>query len=104
MPSCVTANGVLIVAVPDLHVGCVRPRSDQRHVPADDVQELRKLVETELAQGAPDRRYSGIVDGGRLLGPDVASVRVHRAEFQDLDQLIVEADPRLNEEYRAWAG
>ena len=32
-----------------------RPRADERHVAAKDVDELRQLVEARLAQPAPER-------------------------------------------------
>ena len=52
-----------------------RPRPDDAHIAAKNVEELRKLVERVLAQDAPNTRDAGIV--GDLEEYAVALVHVH---------------------------
>ena len=57
-----------------------RPRPDQAHIPPEDIQELRQLVDARRAEKAPQ-------GGQALLVRKRASVRVagvsHRAKLQD---------------------
>src|SRR5262245_62913259 len=97
-----------------------RARTDQRHVAAKRVDELRQLVEARLAQDAADRRYPGVVRnleqgrgaGGLLLTAaldervDVIAmnrlirVRVHRPEFQHGERPAVLPHASLTKEDR----
>src|SRR5207245_3766549 len=72
-----------------------RPRADQRHLAAQDVPELRQLVEGEPAQHAPDSRDARLaavrgVAGAFPLRPDA-----HRAQLQELEVDAVLADAHL---------
>ena len=103
-------------------VGERRPRSDERHLAAQDVPELRQLVEARLAQEPPDRRDPRVVGhlehavvaavlarlSARLDEPAhvlvmerVIRVRVHRPELQHRERLRILTDADLPEEDRA---
>src|SRR5687767_4705179 len=49
MTASVAAHGLLIITVADLHLQRMRPRPDDRHVAADDVEQLRQLVDAQAA-------------------------------------------------------
>jgi len=100
----IAANRFMIETVADHHFRSMRPRADKRHAALKNVQQLRQLIDTESAQKPADRRYSRIVFRGRLTGAEIRLVRVHAAELEDVDGLIVESDPWLNEEHRTRAG
>src|SRR5260370_18584061 len=61
--------------------GPLRARADDRHIAPQDVEQLRQLIQMELAQPSSYGRNSGIV----LLGPHRAAVSLgigpHGAEF-----------------------
>jgi hypothetical protein len=99
-------------------VGEARTGADERHVPTQDVDELRKLVETRLAQPAAERRDRvlpvELVDAVRARNCtgahcclDVVPVHgvvdpgLHRAELQHRERAFVQADALLPEEDRA---
>ena len=74
--------------------GDVGPRTDQAHLAAQDVDQLRQLVDLEPAHprpGAGDPRVAGRGDGG-------AAPRAHRADLHHFEQLAVLADAGLTEE------
>src|SRR5947208_2952041 len=50
---------LLVVVLVDLITEC-RPRADDRHVTADDVPELRELVDAQAAQEASRSRDSAV--------------------------------------------
>src|SRR5215203_5721909 len=100
------AEHVLRDAVLELldEIGPLRPWTDQRHVAAKHVPELRELVEIELPQPPPDRRASRIIvsrphRAGVVFGP-----RVHRAELVDVEGLAVEPHALLGIENGAGRG
>ncbi len=74
--------------------------SDQAHVAAEHVPELREFVKAPSPQHAPDRGLSVVV----RLGPDRAGVALgtvdHRAELQHLKHASVESHPALSEQNR----
>ena len=97
-----------------------RARADERHVAAQDVDQLRQLVEARLAEPAADARDRvaavELVErrcasgrGGRA--PSTRSMYVavrrvvgvdpHRPELQRRELALVLAEPRLPEEDRA---
>ena len=57
------------------HAGYVRTRADQRHVARKHVQQLRKLIETCLAQDTPERRDTAVVS--RSLSRSVVITEQH---------------------------
>ena len=78
----------------------VRPRPDQRHLPAQHVQELRQFVDVRPPQDRAHARHARIVADG-LAKPGARIIHaVHAAEFQHLDRLVVEAEARLAEQRR----
>ena len=87
-----------------LHVlGALGARADEGHVAADDIPQLRQLVERGAAQEAADR--GAPVDaldtaGGAAVNGDEAGVvgDAHRAELEHLEDLAVLADAALAEE------
>ena len=77
------------------------PTSDSS--PREHVEELRQLVEAGLADEAADAGDARIALGHELGRIGVGLVDVHRAELEDLDQLVVEAVALLAEQHRALA-
>ena len=89
-----------------------RPRADEAHVAAQDVQELRQLVEAELARITPPTRVTRgslriLKTGPRrlveLLERRLALLGVghHRAELEEAEAPAAESDALLHEEHRA---
>ena len=94
-------------------------RADERHVAAQDVQQLRQLVEARLAQPAPGPRHDvralELVEAAVLRASRPSSsrcgrtrgarrsvgVHAHRPELESRERPLVEAEPRLPEEHRA---
>ncbi len=80
----------------------VRARADQRQLADQHVEELRQLVDRGLADEAADAGDARIALGDGDLRRRVASDDgVHRAELEDVDDLVVEAVALLPEEDRA---
>src|SRR5258706_6855330 len=81
----------------------VRTRSDQREIILEyDVEELRQLVEAGLANEATDAGNAAVVFGHDLGGQRIGLVMVQRAKLEDVDALVVEAEPLLAEQHRPW--
>ena len=79
----------------------VRTRADQRQVALEHhVEQLRQFVEARLADDAADAGDARVVLGDELRGRGIGYVGIHRAEFVDLDQLVVEAVAPLLEQHR----
>ena len=95
-PSCVPGTGI-----PAGHAYSVlmfvqhfRARADQRHIPAQNVPELRQLIQPPPAQETPDMRHAVIrVPCGRA-----SAAPPHRAEFADGEGLAVRRQPLLPED------
>src|SRR5947208_906356 len=82
----------------------VRAGADQGEVaPEHDVEELRQFVKRALADEAADAGDARIVLGHDLDGVWIGVVMVERAELEDVDALIVEAEALLAEQHRAGA-
>ena len=79
-------------------------RSHERHVTGEDIEELRQLVDAELAKEAADARRAWII----LLSPNRARVLFgvdgHRAELHHFEGRPVLADTNLSIEDRAGRG
>jgi len=58
-------------------------RADEVHVAAQDVDELRQLVQPVFPQHSAERRYAGVIGLGPHLGVSVRPVPAHRAELVD---------------------
>src|SRR5690606_21656083 len=77
-----------------------RTRPDEAHLTSDDIDELRQLVQSVLAQeSAPARDARVVLDGpaGDAVG---FGVLPHRAKLQQLEDASVEADASLPEQDR----
>ena len=78
-----------------------RPRADQVHVAADDVPELRDLVELRALQEAADRRVERIARREQARADPLLGVDQQRPELEDVERLHVPADARAPVEHRA---
>src|SRR5437763_3049324 len=72
-----------------------RARADQAHVAADDVPELRELVEGEAAQGAADLRDPRVAAVYRPTGALGLGADDHRPKLQQVEVAPLVADPAL---------
>ena len=75
-------------------------RADERHLPEQDIDELRKLVDAGRAERPADSRHAGIVAGGLNDQVTILGNR-HRAELEDPEHVVVPAIAPLAEENRA---
>ena len=101
----IAVDDLLVEPVGGLGLQGVRARADEREVAFErDVDELRQLVEAGLADEAADAGDARVVARRELARRcDPSWFDVHRAELEDLDQLVVEAVALLAEEHRAGA-
>jgi hypothetical protein len=78
-----------------------RARPDDRHLPAQDVDEVRQLVERRAAQELADPRDArvALVDG--QAGADVLGAGDHRAQLEDVELVAVLADAPLAVDHAA---
>ncbi|MBG9885033.1 hypothetical protein ABE10_00215, partial [Bacillus toyonensis] len=107
-----TLRGVVV----ERHLAlALRARSDQAHGAEEDVEQLRKLIERELAQDAPHRGDARIVlhlEQRRVRAPLLGEERCelcvgaddHGAELHHLEGDAVHPDALLTVEDRAAAG
>jgi hypothetical protein len=72
-----------------------RPRPDQRHLAAHDVNQVRQLVDREAPQQRADARDPRIVLRDRQPGADRLGVGDHRAQLDHVERVAVLADPPL---------
>ena len=77
----------------------VRPWADQRHFAAQHIEQLRQLIQAELAQGRAQSGDAVVVSGGlanrlAILGDG------HGAELEDRENLAVQAGSALVEQSR----
>ena len=75
--------------------------ADKRQVALEHVEELRQLVDGSLADEASDLGDARIALGDEHLGFRVAHLGIHRAELEDVDDLVVEAVPLLPKDHRS---
>ena len=78
----------------------LRTRSHQAHVPYEDIEELRSLIDTGLAYKMPHRRHSRVVGGSPLLLLLTRILYFHGTELVHLKRMIVKPNPLLAEEHR----
>src|SRR5207247_7121798 len=82
----------------------VRTGSDEREVVHEhDVEELRQFVQAGLADKAADAGNTRIVLGDDLGRNRIGLVVVQRAELEDVDAFVVEAEALLVEQHRTRA-
>ena len=77
------------------------PRADEGHVAAEDVPQLRQLVEVMLAQELADARQALVAALPVELWPGGLGVERHRAELVDVERASEAADALLPEQGRA---
>src|SRR6516164_1828695 len=96
MPAGVAVKPLSVVMVV---LQCVRSRSHQRHLPPQDVDELRQFVQAGSPQDLSDARYAGIILPCLL---DWTSIlpEPHCPELVDVNHAVIEAVPALTEEDR----
>src|SRR4029077_1479400 len=80
--------------------GPQRPRSDETHVAAQDVDELRQFVHRRSAEHAADARNSWIVFCRLHWAAHQLRVRSHRPNFQRPEPAPAPADTILRKEDR----
>ena len=83
--------------------GQLGPGSDKAHVAAQDVEQLRQLIELKAAQKRPDRGEGLILDRGDLTAAAMGQVG-HCSKFEDREALPVAAHALLQEKDRAGRG
>jgi len=90
----ITVDGFVEQLALQLALYGVGARADQRQVALEhDVEELRQFVETGLADEAADAGDAAVVLGYDLGSQRIGLIVVERAELEDVDALIVEAEP-----------
>ena len=94
----ITLDHFLIEPVLGLGLEGVGARADERQLATNNIDELRQLIEARLADKAPHTGHPRVVSGDEPLGILVRRLDIHRAELEDLDELVVEAIALLAEE------
>src|SRR5262245_34088740 len=72
-----------------------RPRADHAHVAADDVPELRQLVDRQAAEDPPGARDPRVALVDRVAGADLLRTLDHRPHLEQLELEAVLADAAL---------
>src|SRR3989442_485127 len=91
-----------------------RARADEAHFSAQNVKELRKFINTVLAQEPPDSGHTRIVgdledrpahfiERSQFMFP-LFGIADHRAELQHGKRLAVKSTALLPEKNRPWGG
>jgi hypothetical protein len=78
----------------DLH-GDGRPRADDGHLAAQDVDEVGQLVDRRPPQQRPDARDAAVAVVDGQAGAHLLGARDHRAELQDVERPAALADAAL---------
>src|SRR5580704_8450345 len=82
----------------------VRTGADQREIALENhVEKLRQLVEAGFADEASDPCNAAVVLGHDLGRQRIGMLVVQRAELEDVDTLVVEAEPLLAKQHRTRA-
>lgn len=77
------------------------PRSDQTHIAAQDIPELRKLIDTETTQIESEPRASRVAGNGPNRAEFALRLHMHRSEFDNRETAAFESHPNLAVEDRA---
>src|ERR1700721_2548123 len=85
------------------HSDGMRTRSDDRHLSADDVKELRQFIDVIASQKCSDRRDARIICLGLADAARIAQFGSHGAKFPDAKRAVVTPISELRKEYRAGA-
>src|SRR3984957_7954027 len=78
------------------------PRSNQTHVAAQYVDQLRQLIEFVLAQEPPEPGHPGVAPLGEA-GPVFLCVDRHGSELENGKEDTIASDALLTEDHRAWS-
>ena len=78
----------------------MRTGADDAHVAAQHVEQLRQLVDARGAHDAPNAGDARIAARRRAMTGQITQIRMHAAEFEDVEQAIAAAHARLTEEDR----
>ena len=73
----------------------LRPRADQAHVPAQDVEQLRQLVQTCASQEPADLRHARVIPAGQNRAHSFFRVLDHRSELVQGEESAILTDPLL---------
>src|SRR5271165_275640 len=92
-----------IEATAGLHRNGMRSRTDQRHIAAQHIDQLRQLIDAQSTQDATDTGDPRVVWHGALRPRLVAPVDIHRAKFEHPDHVVIETEALLNKKYRSSA-
>ena len=98
MSSSIAADRVMIETSPTIISVPWGRGPDEGHASLDHVEQLRQFVDAEATQ---EPAPTGVTRGSSLWWSsraNIGHVGVHGAELEDVDRLVVEADPRLNEQ------
>ena len=79
-------------------------RAHNAHFPFQDIEQLRQLIQTGLAQKMPHRRNERIRIFQHMGGHIVRRIGAHTAEFVDGEKGLALSHPFLLEQHRAGAG
>jgi hypothetical protein len=72
-----------------------RPRPDDRHLAAQDVHQVRKLVQRESTQEAAGRRHARVALDDSGSDSDRIGSRAHRSQLPHVELLAADPDPPL---------
>ena len=97
----VVRHQLLVELAAGEHAGDVGPRPNQRHITANDIPKLRKLVETRTPQQSAERRDPRIALTRLRRAARIRCLDEHRAEFPDLKGPSREPIASLTESTRA---
>src|SRR5258706_3053255 len=89
VPMGVLVDDVLAQSVAGAHADRVRPRTDDRHVAAQHVEELGQLVEATLAQEGAEPRDPVVVAAGLARALRIPMPPAHGAKLEHLEGGVV---------------
>jgi hypothetical protein len=98
----VLLNDLIAREVLCAHSDRKRPRSHQRHVTAEHIEQLWELVQARSTQKSPKLSHPAVVPL-RLAGTGcVAQVYSHRTKLQNFEDTIIVTMPRLSKQNGSW--
>jgi hypothetical protein len=88
-------DGVAIEAIARLHRNRMRPRTDQRHIALQHIDQLWQLIEAQPTQNSPNAGNPRVVPYCSQRSRLVAAVNMHSPKFKHLDHVVVQAEALL---------
>ena len=101
MPQQISVDDLTQMPVASSRSSRMRAWTHKRHLSFDNIEELRKFVETGTPQPSPDPCNPAVVPDCLLVRPQIPKLVVQCAEFQNMKSAVPVATSRLPEEYRA---